>query len=123
MHDVKKIIIFDDDEDILAICTFILESEGWEVTTFTDCNDPVEKITGNEPDVIMMDNWIPDTGGVIATQLLKNDPALRHIPVIYFSANCDLAKLAQNAGADTWLSKPFDIAELNKAIHAVLKKS
>jgi len=67
----KKIVIFDDDEDILSICVYILEEQGWEVYTYTNCNNIVERISEIKPDVILMDNWIPDEGGIIATQILK----------------------------------------------------
>jgi CheY-like chemotaxis protein len=115
----KKIIIFDDDEDILSICSYILEEQGWEVHTFTDCNDIVEKVAGILPDVILMDNWIPDAGGIIATQTLKKDEALKNIPVVYFSANSDIQLLADHAGAETYLAKPFDLEELEQVINSV----
>jgi len=68
---LKKVILFDDDEDILSICKFILEEKQWEVFTFTDCNNIIEKVSEILPNVILMDNWIPDLGGIIATQLSK----------------------------------------------------
>ncbi|MGY4538830.1 DNA-binding NtrC family response regulator [Mucilaginibacter sp. UYNi724] len=119
----KKIIIFDDDEDILSICSYILEEQGWEVHTFTDCNDITEKVSGISPDVILMDNWIPDAGGIIATQTLKKDEVLKNIPVVYFSANSDIQLLADHAGAETYLAKPFDLEELEKVINSVLIKN
>jgi DNA-binding response OmpR family regulator len=120
-HD-KKIIIFDDDEDILSICSFILEEQGWEVYGFTDCNKITEKVSAILPNVILMDNWIPDDGGIIATQTLKKDEALKNIPVIYFSANSDIELLANHAGAETYLAKPFDLEELERVINTVLVK-
>lgn len=117
---VKKIIIFDDDEDILSICSYILEEQGWEVHTFTDCNDIIEKVAGISPDVILMDNWIPDVGGINATQTLKKDEALKLIPVVYFSANSDIQLLADHAGAESYLAKPFDLEDLERVINAVL---
>ena len=119
----KRVIIFDDDEDILSICTYILEEKDWEVHTFTNCNDILEKVSGIEPNVILMDNWIPDMGGMQATQLLKGNNRLKNIPVVYFSANNDIHTLAANAGADTYLAKPFDIDELEKVISKVVVKS
>lgn len=116
----KKIVIFDDDEDILSICVYILEEQGWEVHAFTNCNDIVERITAIVPDVILMDNWIPDEGGIIATQNLKKEQRLKHIPVIYFSANSDIQLLANQAGAEGYLAKPFDLAELDRVISGVL---
>ena len=116
----KKIVIFDDDEDILSICTFILEEQGWTVHAFTDCNHIADKVSPILPDVILMDNWIPDDGGIIATQTLKNNEALKNIPVIYFSANSDIEILANHAGAQTYLAKPFDLEELERVIKTVL---
>lgn len=116
----KTIVIFDDDDDILSICSYILEEQGWKVHTFTDCNNIIEKVLGVLPDVILMDNWIPDAGGIVATQTLKKSAALKHIPVIYFSANSDIQVLASNAGAQTYLAKPFDLEELERVINNVL---
>ena len=116
----KKIIIFDDDEDILSICSYILEEQGWDVHTFTDCNNITEKVSAIVPDVILMDNWIPDAGGIVATQTLKKDETLKHIPVVYFSANSDIQLLAGHAGAETYLAKPFDLEELERVINTVL---
>ena len=81
---IRKVIIFDDDENILSICKFLLEEQQWEVHTFTDCNDIVEKVSNILPNAVLMDNWIPDLGGIIATQTLKANEELKLIPVIYF---------------------------------------
>ncbi|MBW4891104.1 response regulator [Mucilaginibacter sp. HMF5004] len=116
----KRIIIFDDDEDILSICTYILEEQGWEVHTFNDCNNIISKVADINPRVILMDNWIPDVGGIMATQTLKASSDYKDVPVIYFSANNDIQLLAQNAGADCFLAKPFDIDELERVISKVL---
>jgi DNA-binding response OmpR family regulator len=124
MNDLnKKIVIFDDDEDILSICSYILEEQGWKVFSFTDCNNIAEKVSSILPDVILMDNWIPDDGGIIATQILKKDVNLKDIPVVYFSANSDIELLASHAGAETYLAKPFDLEELERVINTVLVKS
>jgi CheY-like chemotaxis protein len=119
----KTIVIFDDDEDILSICSFILEEQGWTVYAYTDCNNIIEKISAVMPDIIIMDNWIPDDGGIIATQTLKKNEALKNIPVIYFSANSDIEQLASHAGAETYLAKPFDLEDLEMVINSVLVKS
>lgn len=115
----KKVLIFDDDEDILAICTYILEEQGWEVSTFSNCNNVIEKVESIMPEVIFMDNWIPDSGGIVATQAIKQQERLKHIPVIYFSANNDIKTLAKQAGADSFLAKPFDLEELENIVNQV----
>jgi len=119
----KRVLIFDDDVDILSICTYILEEQGWEVQTSSHCNNIVETVRAFMPKVILMDNWIPDTGGVVATQTLKKEPDLKNIPVIYFSANNDIQSLARQAGADTYLEKPFDLNELEAVIDKVANGS
>ena len=115
----KRILICDDDSDILSICTYILEEQGWEVHTRTHCNNILDVIGEIKPQVILMDNWIPETGGIKATQAIKSVEEFRNIPVIYFSANNDIKSLAEQAGADTYLAKPFDIDELERVINSV----
>ncbi|MBS1527705.1 MAG: response regulator [Bacteroidetes bacterium] len=117
--DKRKIMIFDDDEDILSICSYVFEEQGWEVYTYTDCNDVTEKVSEIQPNVILMDNWIPDAGGIVATQRLKRAEHLKDIPVVYFSANSDIQILANNAGAEAYLAKPFDLHQLEQVIHKV----
>jgi DNA-binding response OmpR family regulator len=116
----KKLAIFDDEEDILEICSYILTEQGWTVYTFTDCDHILDKLADIKPAVILMDNWIPTQGGIQATQTLKNSLYYRNVPVIYFSANADIAALAQSAGADAYLAKPFDLEELAEVIKRVV---
>ena len=75
-----------------------------------------DQVNAYTPDIIFMDNWLPDVGGIDATKALKNNDSLKHIPVIYFSANNDVKSLAEQAGADGYLSKPFDILELEEIV-------
>ena len=112
----KKIIIFDDDEDILAICILVLEGAGWQVFSFTNCVDILKRVAVINPAVILMDNWIPQTGGIVATRLLKASPELKHIPVIYFTANNNIRELANEAGADAHIAKPFDLDDLEQIV-------
>jgi len=113
---MKRIVVFDDDVDILEILTYLLEEKGWEVHTRTTCNNIIEIVFEKQPDVILMDNWIPDTGGIKATQLLKEHPDLKKIPVIYFSANNDVESLSKQAGADAYIAKPFDLDVLESVV-------
>ena len=109
-------MIFDDDKDILAICTFIFKRLGWVVSSSENCIDIVEKVRADKPDVILMDNWIPDNGGIVATRQLKQTEDLQKIPVIYFSANRDVESLANQAGADAYIQKPFDLKEFENMV-------
>jgi two-component system cell cycle response regulator DivK len=112
----NKLMIFDDDKDILAICTFIFKRLGWEVCSSENCNDIAFKVKQEHPNVILMDNWIPDEGGITATRILKQDDELKHIPVIYFSANRDVESLAEQAGANAYIKKPFDLKEFENIV-------
>ena len=116
MGDKQTILIFDDDQELLDLCTVILEKKGFTVHTSTTCNNLFEKVNEHKPDVILMDNWIPDIGGVESTILLKSNPETRDIPVVFFSANNDVPALAAKAGADTYITKPFNISDLEETI-------
>ena len=117
----KKVLICDDDADILFICSYIFEKQGIEVITRTHCNNIVETVRDVKPDVILMDNWIPDSGGIVASRSIKEDIDLNHIPIIYFSANNDIQALANEAGADAYLAKPFDLEDLRKITTSLIK--
>lgn len=117
----NTIIIFDDDEEILQICSLILRSKGYHVVTETHCEDVIGKILTANAQVVMMDNFIPDIGGVAAIRLIKKNPATSHIPVIFFSGHFDMDSLTAEAGADYSLPKPFDIAKLEQIILTALQ--
>ncbi|WP_316816832.1 response regulator [Pedobacter nyackensis] len=113
----KKVFVFDDNIDILELCTIILEDAGYDIKTSSTSNNIIDQVMAYTPDIIFMDNWLPDVGGIDATRALKAHAQLKNIPVIYFSANNDVKSLADQAGADGYLSKPFDIEELEGIIN------
>jgi two-component system cell cycle response regulator DivK len=108
----KKVLIFDDDADILEVCAIVLEMNGFEVHTENNCDGLLRKVLDFEPDVVLMDNKIPPVGGIAATREIKATPVYRDLPIVYFSANQDIARLAKDAGADLYIEKPFDLDEL-----------
>ena len=112
----KKVLILDDDIDILQICTIVLKKKGFDVQTLNNSHQVVNQVRNYQPDVILMDNWIPGPGGIEATRLLKQDPVTQSIPVIFFSANSNVTQLAREAHADYFLQKPFDITELEATV-------
>jgi two-component system cell cycle response regulator DivK len=117
----KSVLVFDDDVDILSILEYLLEEKGWKINTRTCCANLLVDIEETQPDVILMDNWIPEAGGKVATKMIKSHPVFKNIPVIYFSANNDIERLAAEAGADTFLSKPFDLDQLEVLLENVLQ--
>lgn len=119
----KKIIIYDDDTDLLEVCSLILTAKNFDVVIKDKCTEIISDIQQHQPDVILMDNWIPDIGGIKATRLVKESAEYRHIPVIFFTANNNVDELTAEAGADYSLQKPFDINELESLVtNAVAKK-
>ena len=116
----KRVLILDDDLDILQICAIVLKKKGFEVRTLDTSCHVVDQVKAFHPDVILMDNWIPGPGGVEATRTLKLDTATHDIPVIFFSANSNVPQLAREAKADYFLQKPFDISELEGIVQTAI---
>lgn len=112
----KKVLIFDDNIELLELCSLILEAMDLDTRTSMISDHADEQALEYMPDIILMDNWLPGISGIEATKLLKANPGTRHIPVIYFSANNNVEQLARDAGADGFLAKPFDIADLEKIV-------
>lgn len=115
----KRVLILDDDLDILQICAIVLKKKGFDVSTLNNSNQILDQVRNYQPDVILMDNWIPGPGGIEATRQLKGSE-LQDIPVIFFSANSNVTQLAREAQADYFLQKPFDIAELEAIVQMAI---
>ncbi len=114
-------MIFDDDKTILEVITIIFEENGYQVEISETSHDILEKVEQFQPDVILMDNWIPKIGGVEATRLLKNHQEFKSIPVIYVTANNDIVALAQEAQADDYVAKPFNLEDLEDKVAQYLQ--
>ena len=119
----KRVLILDDDLDILQICSIVLRKKGFDVSTLNSSTQVLEKVRAYRPDVILMDNWIPGPGGIESTKMLKSQQDLQYIPVIFFSANSNVTQLASEAKADYCLRKPFDIAELEDIVNQAITES
>jgi len=117
----KKILIFDDDKMILEVISIIFEEGGYDVEISETSHDIIQKVSQFKPDVILMDNWIPNIGGVEATKLLKNHEEYKHIPVIYVTANNDIVALAESAQADDYVAKPFNLDDLEEKVAKYVK--
>jgi CheY-like chemotaxis protein len=118
---MRRVLVCDDDVSISEIVALVLTDADWEVYTIPDCNNMIEKIESINPSVIFMDHKIPDEGGIVATQIIKNDPNYSEIPVVYFTANDDIDVLAEQAGADYILQKPFNIKQLEDTVSKAFK--
>ncbi|ROI14907.1 response regulator [Epilithonimonas hominis] len=119
--DKKKILIFDDDTTLLELISIIFKDGGYEVDISQTSHNILEKVSEFLPDIILMDNWIPNIGGIEATKLLKSNEQFRNIPVIYVTANNDIESLAESAKADDYVAKPFDLEELENKVAKYIK--
>jgi DNA-binding response OmpR family regulator len=112
----KRILICDDDADILDVCRVILGKKNYEVITSTDCESIFPRLKDINPDLVLMDLWIPIMGGEACTKLLKKNDITRNVPVVLFSANNEIEQISKRVNADGFLRKPFDIRELVNTI-------
>src|SRR5579864_5322411 len=105
----KKILIVDDEPDILEFLKIILEEEGYTIVT-TEKGEYLEKLAnGALPDLILLDMLLSGKDGRDIVKHLKSQQQTRHIPVIMFSAHPSAEETAHKAGADDFVPKPFDI--------------
>jgi DNA-binding response OmpR family regulator len=116
----KKILIIDDNQDILEVIEFILKENGYKVIVSLSAKilDDVLEIN---PDLILLDDWLGDTSGHKLCRTLKTNPRTKHIPVIIISAARGLEQLAKQCYADSYIEKPFDIDDLQSKITTMLE--
>lgn len=107
---MKRILICEDDEEIVELTKIILSDCGYDITVLRMCtNDIVSRVRDIKPDLVLMDLWLPEIGGEKAIELLKADPITRDIPIIVFSA-CNQAEIiAKKLNAEGCIPKPFTI--------------
>nr|WP_294943887.1 response regulator [uncultured Mucilaginibacter sp.] len=109
----KRILVIDDDEDILSIFDIIFGEEGYEPILF-NTGTSVEEIKILHPDLILLDvriNGFEKSGAQICSEI-KAQLDLEKIPVILVSAEEDIQLLANSCGANAFVNKPFDIYQL-----------
>jgi CheY-like chemotaxis protein len=109
-----RVLVVDDDPDILDAIRFLLEDEGYAVTT-TEKGEYAENLhdgNGGLPDLIILDVLLSGKDGRTICQQLKNRPDTKHIPIIMISAHPDAETAAYAVGADHFVPKPFDMFSL-----------
>ena len=105
----KKILVVDDEPDILEFLQVILEEEGYTVVT-SDKGEYLEQLhNGGLPHLILLDVLLSGKDGREIVKYLKSQQETRHIPVIMFSAHPSAEWTAREAGAEDFVAKPFEI--------------
>jgi CheY-like chemotaxis protein len=91
--------------------TYILSEEGCEIISSSD-SSIIKQLQTINPAMVFMDNRLTDGFGRDFCRQIKSDPETSRFPVVLFSANMDLEKIASDSWADAYLAKPFDMADL-----------
>jgi CheY-like chemotaxis protein len=120
--DTKKILIVDDEPDVLKLTSLRLEKLGFKILTATNGREALEVLRNEKPDLAMLDLIMPVMYGSEICKLIKRDETLRHIPVILFTAYSEImtGEKAKNLGADGYIAKPFFARELVSVVEQAL---
>ncbi len=120
-----KILIVEDDNDLLTIMANILESDGHRVFTASSGPHVIEIFEREKPDLILSDIMMPDMDGFAVLQAVRSHPQGMALPFLFVSARAERRDIgrARDLGADDFIFKPFGVDELRKAVRAKLERS
>jgi two-component system alkaline phosphatase synthesis response regulator PhoP len=120
----EKVLIVDEEIDASTALRLALEAEGYNVIEALDGYEGIRKARFENPDVILLDIMMPGMDGFEACQILKADPASRHIPIIMLTAKGEVDDKVEGLelGADDYITKPFNLKELKARIRMVLRR-
>ncbi|MFH1046129.1 MAG: response regulator [Candidatus Omnitrophota bacterium] len=106
----KKILIVDDEPQLVEMLSIRLEASGYKVIAAGDGQEGFDKARSENPDLIILDLMLPKMDGYKVCALLKKDARYKKIPIILFTAKAqdEDRKLGQEVGADAYLAKPFE---------------
>lgn len=110
----KKILIVDDEADMINVTAFRLKRSGYDVLTAVNGQEGLDMIKDKAPDLVLLDLRIPIISGFDLCKMVKADDKTKHIPIIFFTASSGLhvEEKVKEAGANDYLIKPFDSEEL-----------
>ncbi len=118
----KKILVVDDERDLVETITFRLEAAGYEVSSAFDGQEGLEKAREIKPDLILLDVMMPKMDGYQVCRMLKFDDDYKNIPIIMLTARGQEQdkKTGGDVGADDYITKPFDSKDLLARIQKML---
>ena len=114
--ELPKVLVVDDDPDLAALCSLLLESEGYDTDIARNGCEAYTAISNKPVDVVLLDAMMPVLDGLTVCRMIKADPDLKNLPVIMMSASRRLCEEARNS-ADAVISKPFDLDKLVHTVH------
>ena len=106
----KRILVVDDEVDLVETLTFRLEANGYEVIKAYDGQAGLDLAKKGNPDLIILDLMLPKLDGYKVCRMLKFDEKYKKIPIILFTARAQESdkKMGVEVGADAYITKPFD---------------
>ena len=122
MPGTPKVLVVDDDPVIIRLLEVNFEMEGFEVVTAVDGQDGVDKCRAELPDIVVSDVMMPKLNGLELCVAIKADPATDGIPVVLLSAKAQVADIRAglDAGADDYVTKPFEPLDLIDRVNKLL---
>jgi len=120
----KKILVVDDEVDLVETVRFPLELEGYNVLVSYNGEDALSQARKERPDLIILDLMLPKLDGYKVCRLLKFDERYKHIPILMLTAKTQEKDkiLGMETGADEYITKPFEIDDLLRKVKAHLNK-
>lgn len=120
-----KILVVDDEDHIVELIKFNLESSGYEVILAFNGEDAIEKVLEEKPDLIILDLMLPKIDGVEVCKIVKQNEATSNISIIMLTAKSDESDkiVGLETGADDYMTKPFSVKELMARVNAVLRRN
>ena len=120
----KKILVVDDEVDLVKTIQFSLELEGYKVLVSYNGEDALAQARKENPDLILLDIMLPKLDGYKVCRLLKFDEQYKHIPILMMTAKTQEKDklMGKETGADEYITKPFDMEELMEKIKEYLKQ-
>lgn len=121
--DKKKILVVDDEKDLVEAVKFRLEANNYEVIQAYDGQEALVQARKLKPDLIILDLMLPKIDGYKVCRMLKFDERYKKIPIIMFTARAQESdkKLGEEVGADAYITKPFEPEVLLSKIKELLK--
>ncbi|MGK5594597.1 MAG: response regulator [Parachlamydiaceae bacterium] len=120
----QKLLLIEDEEDIAALIKMQAELSGFKVLVETDGLNGLRAIEREKPELILLDIMLPGLNGLDVCRKVKNNPELKHIPIILLSAKSEELDvvLGLELGADDYVTKPFSPKVLFSRVKAVLRR-
>jgi adenylate cyclase len=122
MTDLKRVLIVDDEPDVLLLCRVNLEFEGYDVTTAADGQEGLATARSLQPDVVLLDVMMPKMDGWQVLEAIKADEVISDIPVVMLTAKVQDEDQIRgwSAGAAEYITKPFSPLSLSQVIAGVI---